>query len=168
MSNITIQEVTVETITKGRNSYNVATVVHTTDRGDNKTKKVMSFANPAVFNAIKDAKQGEVFEVAFTPGDQFFNWASAKPVGTATAAPKTATGGKVVGSTYETPDERKIKQLYIIRQSSISNAIELLSVGAKTPPKVDEVLDIAQHFVDFVYGTNETVDSMDPENQDVS
>ena len=161
MPNITIQEVTLETVTKGRNSYNVATGVHTTDRGDNKTKKIMSFANPAVFAAIKDAKQGDVFAVTYTPGDQYYNWATAtKASADAPAKATMASGGKVVGSTYETPDERKIKQLYIVKQSSIANAIELLSVGAKTPPKVSEVLETAQQFVDFVYGTNENLETM--------
>jgi hypothetical protein len=35
-----------------------------------------------------------------------------------------ATGGKVIGSTYETPAERKVKQRLIVRQSSFAQALE--------------------------------------------
>ena len=56
-----------------------------------------------------------------------------------------------VRSTYETPEERAKKQVYIVKQSSINAAIQLLSVGAKQPPSTELVLTEAQKFVDFVF-----------------
>jgi hypothetical protein len=155
---IQVQEVSVETVQKGRNSYQKLSVVHTAN-GRNSTKFLMSFANPSVFNLFKDALPGSTWEVETKKNGEFWEWVSAAPVGDATPPAKNATApilvGKVTGSNYETAEERKIKQMYIIKQSSISNAIDLLGTGAKTPPAVELVLDTAQRFVDFVYG-NET------------
>ena len=166
MPQVTIQDVRIETITKGRSSYQVANVVHTTPRGETKEKKVMSFSNPAVFAVVSKAQSGEVYDVGYTPGDQYYNWATIKLMEAAGEAPTASTGGKpaptggkVSASTYETAEERKIKQMYIIKQSSITNAI---ARAAQHPdPNSIDVLQLAQMYVDFVYGTNETLDSMD-------
>lgn len=160
MAAITVQEVIVETVKKGKNSYQVANVTYTTDRGENKSKKVMSFSNPAVFAVAKDAKQGETYEVSYTPGDQYYNWASMKVVSNDTTnvvasnVKQAPASGKVLGSTYETAEERKIKQMYIIKQSSIASAITYLNnVHKEGEPSynVNEVLDVAQEFVDWIY-----------------
>jgi hypothetical protein len=161
---VNIQEVTVSTVTKGRNSYQVAEVVYTNDRGENKTKKIMSFSNPAVFAVVSKGAKG--WHDTESDGAPYYNWTSIKPAGNddQQAAPAAAKSG-VVKSTYETAEERKVKQLYIIRQSSISNAIDYfkLNPGAETVA-VSEVLDIAQEFVDFVYNTEEALASMDSED----
>ena len=123
----------------------------------------MSFSNPAVFAVAKKAQAGEVYDVAYVPGDEYYNWASMKPMGDAAEAPanKATPAGaapKAATSTYETAEERKIKQLYIVRQSSITNAIAFYSNKEKPEDyDVTEVLDLAQQFVDFVYGNNETL-----------
>lgn len=166
MPQVTIQDVRIETVTKGRNSYQVATVVHTTPRGETKEKKVMSFSNPAVFAVVSKAQSGEVYDVGYTPGDQYYNWATIKIMDASGEAPAASTGGKaapaggkVSASTYETAEERKIKQMYIIKQSSITNAIA--RAGQYPDPNAVDILSLAQQFVDFVYGNNETLDSMD-------
>jgi hypothetical protein len=170
MPQVTIQDVRIETVTKGRNSYQVATVVHTTPRGETKEKKVMSFSNPAVYATVSKATSGQVYDVGYTPGDQYYNWAtislmeaSGEPQKAAAGGSTAATGGKVSVSTYETAEERKIKQMYIIKQSSITNAIA--RAAQHTDPTVIDVLQLAQIYVDFVYGNNETLsqglDSMD-------
>lgn len=154
---ITIQEVNTNYVKKGNGGYNVAEVTYTSN-GKNSNKKIFSFANPAVFDAVKSAVSGASYEVEVKKNGEYWDWVAVKPAGdTLAREPLKAapTGGKVVGSTYETADERKVKQLYIIKQSSISNAIELLSVGQKTPPAVADVLSTAQQFVDFVYGNND-------------
>jgi hypothetical protein len=165
MPQVTIQDVRIETVTKGRNSYQVATVVHTTPRGETKEKKVMSFSNPAVYATVSKATSGQVYDVGYTPGDQYYNWATISLMEAPGATPKASTGGtaapagdKVSASTYETAEERKIKQMYIIKQSSIGHAIDLMKHN-NPGMQVDEdvTLELAQKFVDFVYGTNETL-----------
>lgn len=151
----TIQEVTVNTVTKGRNTYQVAEVVYSAN-GKNGTKKLFSFKNPAVFSTIKDATRGSNWDIESRKEGDFWEWVDAKPSGEAAAAAKPAYGGgKVTGSNYETSEERKLRQTFIIKQSSIGHAVELLTTGAKTPPSVEDVLAVAQKFVDYVYGTNE-------------
>jgi hypothetical protein len=172
MPQVTIQDVRIETVTKGRNSYQVATVVHTTPRGETKEKKVMSFSNPAVYAAVSKATSGQVYDVGYTPGDQYYNWAtislmeaSGEPQKAAAGGSTAATGGKVSASTYETAEERKIKQMYIIKQSSIANAIDFHKAQNGVEFGILNVLDTAQQFVDYIYGNNETLsqglDSMD-------
>ena len=168
MSQITIQEVTQEYVKKGKQGYTKATVVYTDEKGENRTKSLMSFANPAVFDAIKDATQGDKYDVKAVKEGEYWNWAAAVKMvaDSVPGAYKAVSGGKVTGSNYETPDERKIKQLYIIKQSSISNAIEFVKYSQRDgvePYTVGDILDIAQEFVDFVYG-NQELGEMDTEN----
>lgn len=163
MSQITIQEVNTEFVKKGRTGYTKATVVYTDEKGENRTKPLMSFSNPAVFEALKDATQGDKFEIKVVKEGEYWNWSAASRVDKdATPSAKAPNGGKVVGSNYETADERKVKQLYIIKQSSIANAIEF--VNGKTDKDdydTEAVLNIAQTFVDFVYGVDENLGTVD-------
>jgi len=162
---ITLKEVTVETVTKGRNKYQVANVVYAYN-GDTRTQKIMSFANPDVFKAIQSFSPGDALEVALTKNEQgYTNWAKVQGLGSGNTMPNKAApaGGKVVGSNYETAEERKIRQMYIIKQSSISSAIELLKLNGKTDATAEDVVNLAQEFVDFVYET--PVGTLDTENK---
>lgn len=169
MSQITIQEVNTEFVKKGRTGYTKATVIYTDEKGENRNKQLMSFANPAVFDAVKDAVAGDKYEIKAVKEGDYWNWAAATKVSadSAPGAAKAPSGGKVVGSNYETADERKVKQLYIIKQSSIANAIEFVKYSQRDgvePYTVGDILDIAQQFVDFVYGTEENLGKVDTEN----
>ena len=156
MPQIVIQDVRLEDVVKGRNRYQVAHVVYTDSKGAQKEKKVMSFSNPSVFNTVKELQSGTNVEVSYAKDDPYFNWAKVEKVDANAPAPAPApSGGKVLGSQYETREERHQRQLHIVRQSSLSNAIALLTPGAKAPLKVEDVLDVAQQLVDFVYGTEE-------------
>jgi hypothetical protein len=55
-------------------------------------------------------------------------------------------------STYETSEERAAKQVYIVRQSSIANAINFLNVSGSKKHTTEEALVIAKQFEDFVFG----------------
>lgn len=154
---ITVQEVTNEFVSKGKNGYNKLTVVYSSN-GKNSTKMLMSFTNPAVFATMKDATSGSNWEVDVKKNGEYWEWVAVKPAGgeATPAANKAApAAGRVVGSNYETPEERKQRQLYIIKQSSISNAIETLAPGSKTPLNPDDVIKLAQRYVDWVYGTQD-------------
>lgn len=69
------------------------------------------------------------------------------PGSTFTPAPSTPTRS----STFETPEERAKKQVYIVRQSSISNAISLLTTGAKVPPATSAVIALAKELEAYVF-----------------
>ena len=168
MSVITIQEVNKEFKTKGKGKWSELQVTYT-DNGKNFQKKILSFQNPAVFEALQDAKQGDNYDVTVTKDGEYYNWSSAKKVDkdvAAGAAPNPPASGRVLGSNYETADERKLKQLYIIKQSSISNAIEFakMRTPGEEPYTPGDILDLAQQFVDYVYGTEENLGTVDSTN----
>jgi hypothetical protein len=153
---VKIQEINTETVTKGKNRWEKAAVNYLY-QGQARTQTLMSFSNPDVFKTVKALKVGDEIEIETTKDANGYNQWSRVVLAAdeAPASAKTAPAGKVLGSNYETPVERKMRQLYIIRQSSIANAIEYLS---KSPGWVDikwssaDVLHVAQEFVDFVYG----------------
>jgi hypothetical protein len=124
------------------------------------TKKVMPFGSKEVFNVLRKATKGQVFTIHRTKNEGgYWDWdgiaegevtieTADKGAGPATKAPATTAK-----STFETPEERAKKQLYIIRQSSLSNAIEVLKTDKKNPT-VEEVLQTSDIFVDYVMGVN--------------
>lgn len=140
-----------------------------TFQGKVESKKVMPFgAQKAVFDALANATVGNVFEITVVKNDKGYNdWTSAKQaapgapgleaavIGVGSINKPTAGTTTQVKSTYETPIEREAKQRFIVKQSSIGSAIELLSVGAKSPPTVESVLDTAQKFYSWVMASPE-------------
>jgi len=122
-------------------------------------------AQEGAFKALSGAKQGDVFEVTVVKNAAGFNdWTAcvqAAPGSVETTLTTPVATGSInnktvqVKSTYETPEERAIKQRYIIKQSSLSGAINLLTVGAKSPPTVEAVLALADTLVAYVMETPE-------------
>lgn len=122
-------------------------------------KKVMPFGNKDVFDVLKKAVKGDVFTVEREKNDAgFWDWISIQTgenVTMATAAtPQKTTPAPAAKGGWETPEERATKQLYIIRQSCLSQAVSTVAIGAKTAPPVETILDLAQTYVDFICGTN--------------
>lgn len=165
---VKIQEVNIETVTKGKNRWEKASVNYLY-QGQARTQTLMSFSNPDVFKTVKTLKAGDEIEIETTKDNNGYNqWSRVTPASAdSPASAKAAPAGKVIGSNYETPEERKLRQLYIIRQSSIANAIEYLSKVHKDGEpawNVNDVLNVAQEFVDFVYGQED----MAPPNPSLS
>ena len=153
---IVIQEVKIEEVRNGRNKYDKAEVVYSFN-GQNRTQKLMSFSNPAIFAQVRKMVSGETYDVEVVKNEAGFNsWAkivaASNDAAPAVSGDKPTTGRTNV-STYETAEERKIKQMYIIKQSSITNAIA--RAGQNPDPLSIDILGLAQQFVDFVYGNQE-------------
>jgi hypothetical protein len=140
--------------------------------GKTESKKLMPFgAQEGAFKALSGAKQGDVFEVTVVKNAAGFNdWTACVQAAPGTTVetphPGPTAAGSInksvqVKSTYETPEERAIKQRYIIKQSSLSGAINLLTVGAKSPPTVEAVLALADTLVAYVMETPEAVAKQD-------
>lgn len=162
---VTIQQVDIEKVKTGKTPYEKA-VVKYSYQGNSRSQTMMSFSNPGVFKTIKEMQPGENYDVTVTKNDAGYNtWAAVKPAG----AEAPAVAGKpasvtVPKSNYETPEERKLRQLYIIRQSSIANAIDYFKAANQQPVSVEEVVNVAQLFVDFVYAPVETSDLFEQDN----
>lgn len=153
---VIVREVTIEPAPNGK-KYQVANVVFD-QGGQNKKTRVMSFAAPQVFDTLKNLPRNSLVNVETTQNGQYQNWshvsiADSTGTDTTSAAPaaKAYTGGKVTGSNYETAAERAKKQVYIVRQSSISAAVAALATGAKTPPSAEAILTLAKQFEEFVF-----------------
>lgn len=166
---IQVLSVTTETKPTAKGSYQQSEVAYKnlSFQGKVEAKKLMSFgAQAEAFKAMATAQTGQVYEIDVVKNDKGYNdWIKVmKSDGGAidTTAQQTTSGVRTAGatpapkSTYETPAERAKKQIYIVRQSSISNAIDLLSVGAKSQPKIEAVIEAAKQFEEFVFGNGST------------
>lgn len=172
--NITILSVDIKTVPTAKGSYQTADVAYKNNsfQGKVEGKKVMSFgATKDSFSTLALAQPGESYEVTIVKNDKGYNdWVSmAKAEAGAASAPVSApAGGKAAAatprSTYETPEERAQRQVLIVRQSSLSAAVNLLLAGAKTPPPVENVLSIAKQFEDYVFGKQPVGSFNDMEN----
>ena len=149
---ITVNNVSIES----KGSYKIAKVEITNDQGRNETRTVLSFKK-AIYDVLSVAQPGDTFDVQQAKNDKGY-WEISSAVKTAAGAgagnPKPAAAS-TPRSTYETPEERAARQLYIIRQSNINSAIATVSVGAKSV-KVEEVLALARKYEDYVFGKGST------------
>ena len=164
---VQFKETTLEKVVKGRTSYTIAHVKYDFN-GQERTQRVLSFANPEVFKIVQDLKAGELLDVTVTKNDAGYDqWAAVKRAGTESvkAATPSAAPPKSTGSNFETREERLERQLHIVRQSCLGYAVNTLSAGAKSAPKREDVTDLAQYYVDFVYG-NEFVEEVAAANAD--
>ena len=143
--NIEVVDVTIEDVPKPKGgTYEKATVVYKGYEGKLESKALMGFATPKeVWETVVKAKKGDTFSVEREkdPSGKYWNWVAINrqdmPVKT-NAVPSKPT--------YETPDERAQRQVYIIRQSSIASAVAMHGPKAN----VNDVLKTATLFVDFV------------------
>lgn len=162
--NITILSVDIKTVPTAKGSYQTADVAYKNNsfQGKVEGKKVMSFgATKDSFSTLALAQPGESYEVTIVKNDKGYNdWVSMAKAEAGAASPASASSAGVAGkpaaasprSTYETPEERAQRQVLIVRQSSISSAVALLTIGAKTAPSAQAVVDIAKQFEDYVFG----------------
>ena len=133
--------------------YQVIEIAYKQD-GKVNGKKLLSFANPTLFTQVQKWKQGEVYEVSTTKDDNgYWQWTQAELATTGGGGAVKSVGDfkKTSEDRYETREERLARQQYIVRQSSISNAIAVLTTGAKSSPSVNDILDLAKQFEEFVF-----------------
>ena len=140
-----------------RGTFQIAKINFTGD-GKTSTRNVVS-SKKFVYPILSKAQAGETFETTEAKNDKGYDeWTSAKKVEGGQATTSQA-GSKAAStsprSTYEPPEERAARQIYIIRQSSLSTATAILSVGAKTL-KAADVLAVAKELEDYVFGKKKT------------
>lgn len=150
---IQIQDVSRSDATgKNGKSYGILQVAYRSD-GKLQEKKLMSFSNPQVFKHIEGLSKGDVVNVKTEKdANGYWQWTAIED---GTAAPKATTSNasaptRVTGSNYETPEERAKRQQYIVRQSSLTTAISILGVGAKSLDK-QQVLSLAEELEQWVF-----------------
>lgn len=151
-----IEIVTVDNINKGK--YNMLEVIYKDNTGKNVTKKVMSFAAPEVFKVLSSAYKGQVYQIDSVKNEKtgYWDWTSASLAEAETSSPSPTTAGvaaarPVAKSNYETPEERAARQVFIVRQSSISAAVQHLN-HVKKAYDVNEILQVASVLEQYVFG----------------
>lgn len=163
---IQVLSTSVQTKQGPRSSYQELEVAYKnlSFNGKVESKKLMSFgANAEAFKTLSAASAASVWSVEVVKNDKGYNdWVkvdrSAAPVPAVGASSEQTQTNVRAGSTsgtkaggWETPEERAKKQIYIVRQSSISAAVNALSVGQKTPPKAVEVIEYARELENYVF-----------------
>lgn len=113
-----------------------------------------------LFKQVADLQVGASYDVTKEKDDNgYFQWksvvssAGGAPLPNATSAKTNAvpaSGAQATRSTYETPEERAKKQVLIVKQSSVAQAVALHTAGAKTTPPLEAVLKTAQQLTDWV------------------
>lgn len=112
--------------------------------------------NPKLNVALSNMKPGDPFTMVKEKEGEFWN---VKDLIIGDATPMTTTNTKPTGanpapkSNYETPEERAKKQVYIVRQSSLSTATGLLTLQGKKTATKEEVVTLAKFFEAYVFDT---------------
>lgn len=144
---------TPQSVKTARGSYESLEVSYKNEQGQVQGKKLMSFANPSVFKDIQTfAKDDRVEIEAYKDDNGYWQWRNVKKEGDG-ASSKSSSTTRVTGSNYETKEERAARQKYIVRQSSISSSVQLLTAGDKTAT-VEDVLSVAKQLENYVFGEN--------------
>lgn len=133
------------------------------DTGKPLSTNVVNFGDQAsVFEAIAKAKTDDVFAVTVKRSDdgKFYNWVGIEP---AEAPPeeagKEAVGeakgrGRAVDRDWETRQERALRQILIVRQSSLSAA----QAFGKEYKSVDDLFAVAEKIEGWVFRSLKTPD----------
>lgn len=151
MKQITVIRSAVEKQPKG---YYVATISYKNDEGKTKGMKVLDFLQPEVFKAVSEVKTGDVLDVEFEQNDKGY-WqfkAVAKSAQQVPSAEREVSQKQLVAkSNWETSEERAARQVMIVRQSSLSNAVALLAyMPSKEDPTSAAVIAVAKQFEAYV------------------
>lgn len=166
-----------QAMTKAGKPYNfIELAFKNLSTGKVEGKKLMPFGETKnTFDALSMGSAGDVYEITTVKnaGTGYWDWTAATRT-TADAGSPTPTATRASGasvspkSTYETPEERAVKQIYIVRQSSISNAVAILSPGSKSALDVDAVLAVANRLEDYVFGKDKQVEAVSQPAQTLS
>lgn len=144
------------------------------ESGREKKRQMIEFNSGAAFQKLADSELGSTWEVSTKPAKdpQYTDWVDATPVASEepVEAAKAAGKGKTTTpaaapfkSTYETPEERARKQVYIVRQSSLTNAISILGFQCTNGQAMNtsSVIAVAKELEAYVFGT-QVSDSDEP------
>jgi len=155
---ITIIDVSQNTLaSKTGKTFEQLEVAYKNDQGQTQSKKLVSFSNPEVFKVAKTWEKGAVVDIRAIKNEKtgYWDWIG---FGQGDAPVATTTGStaptRVTGSTYETKEERTARQILIVRQSSISSAVELLGPGKS----VADIIATAKQFEEYVFGQENNTD----------
>lgn len=150
--------VTTKTSKAGKPYQNAEVVYKNLENGKVMNKNITQYSKE-VFDTLTEASPGQMFDVDNKKDDNgYYQWTSltrlhgevAVPTSgnVPTAAPASTPVSK---GTWETPEERALKQVYIIKQSSLTAALKMAELN-KEKPTVPGIIQLAQELTDWVLG----------------
>lgn len=148
---IELLEVSVEQSGKGWSKANIK--FRDIEKNRSGTKTLVSFGDGAeVYKTLTTALTGSNFEITLKKNGEYWDWVKAvqieQGINPAQFAGKSATPNRG----FETPEERAQRQVYIVRQSSLANALSYLELTKQNKAAVADVTFIASQFEDYVFG----------------
>ena len=150
------------TSTEDKGKYKMMEVVYKSADGKAATKKLMSFTFPDVFKFFTSVKAGDAVNVTTVKNDKgFWDWTAASNSSGEESVSKPAAGNATPRSTYETADERAARQVLIVRQSTLSNALEYYKLAGKKAPSIQEIMEVANTFENHVFGRKDKPKDID-------
>jgi acyl-CoA thioesterase len=125
-----------------------------TFQGKVESRKLMPFGGTVETNKLfSKAAANEFYEVEVVKNAAGFNeWVSANKVEDEPETASTASQTTPIRSTYETPEERAKKQVYIVRQSSLTSAMTYHDLTKTKNVSIDLILATAKEFENYVFG----------------
>lgn len=159
-------EITKVDVTRAPKGYSIAAVTYLRE-GKEEQRKLMSFVNEAVFKTVTSFEKLPAYvnvvlakELNKKDGKEYWQWKAVEQAGAPTqndATPKAGPPAKAFTSNYETPAERAKRQVYIVRQSSLANAIAFF---AAVEPKgisvtTEGIIETADKFASYVLDVGE-------------
>ena len=162
-----IQVLDVKTSTKtsvaGKPYQNVEIAFKNIDQGKVESKNLTEYSK--VFKQAAEAIVTKFYDVATEKDAKgYWQWTSftlgepaEAPSAPTSFKPDPAKANAVPKSNYETSEERAKRQVYIVKQSSISAAINCLLPGVTKGQSLnpEDVIDMAQIFSDWVFANKE-------------
>ena len=167
-------ELDTELVNQSGKKYTGAEVIYKTKEGKTNTKCMANTAfkfNKTLRSDLEAVGPKDYVEVVSVKNGDFVNWVSVKKVDAPVAEEPTqeeapakttaAPAGKTtpptrteVRSSYETPEERAQRQIYIVRQSSLERAIQLaqlqMKAGGEFLPDEETIIESAKIFEAYV------------------
>ena len=147
----------VEEANKGTSSWEQFTLKYSGNQGE-KEKIVRSFET-GVYKALQEVKPGDNVEIKVVKDGKYWKWTEAQVVAAETAAAENSGTTARAGSTkakvgdWETSEERAKKQVYIVRQSSITAALSYFGLRGEQPT-LAQILEVAATFERHVFDKN--------------
>lgn len=142
---VIVQSVEFSHVAKGKTGYDVADISYSYN-GESKKTKILSFIQPSLFAKSKELKSGEAYDVQLEQDGKYMRWASWEPADGDTAPSRTAA--PAAKGNWETAEERAARQVLIVKQSSLAQAVAYLKDTDGV--QIQSILDTAQVFTDWV------------------
>jgi hypothetical protein len=141
-------------MSKANKPYKLVELAYKNNTYQGKLESVKINQYAPTFAAVSGMQQGQVYDVTKEKdASGFYQWLSVSQLapGAAPTLPQAAVPTSVAQAKSAYAEQDAKKQIYIVKQSAVKAAVDLLSIGAKTPPSTQSVLEQAQKFVDYVF-----------------